>query len=146
MPPKAIAETLCPIKKMKVEIINTDWFLGQETCEGTVTFKGKNGGIIDAFSYGEDFATGAVVDVDFTSIDYDLKWDVHFSENKNKNKFLVKIKNWEYEGYGQIKSIKPVIIDFGDIELNTGDWINDEKVIEEFIYWKIDRLDIYKIK
>ncbi len=129
---------------MKVEIINTDWFLDQDSLEGTVTFKGRNGGYVDAFSYGQDFSKGEIVDVDLTSIDFFLKWEVRFSENKNKEKLLVKIKDWEYEGYGQIRAINPVVVDFGDIELEIGYWTNDVRVIAEYIYWKIDRLDIRK--
>ncbi|MBP7508532.1 MAG: hypothetical protein KA807_11960 [Prolixibacteraceae bacterium] len=130
---------------MKTEIIKTDWFLGQNPPEGTVTFKGKRGGLIEAFSYGYFFSVGDIVDIELTSLDDDIDNNVIFSENKNKEIKLVKSKNdWEYEGYGCIKSINPVVIDFGEFELNTGTWITDAELAGEYIYWKIARLDIMK--
>ncbi|WP_276497552.1 hypothetical protein [Pontibacter litorisediminis] len=132
---------------MKVEVLQIDWFLGKEPAEGTVTVKAKDGCPISAFTYGEEFIKGEVINVEFDSINEDLDWNILFGENKNEEKKLVKSTNdWEYEGYGQIKSIEPVVIDFGDIELETGNWTSDKKVVGEFIYWKINRLDIIKIE
>ena len=134
-----------PNLKMTVEIANVNWFLGQDPPEGTVTFKTESGKLLDAFSYGQTFIDGEIADVEFTTLDYGLEWGVVFSNNRQKERRLNKGQNaWEYEAYGEIKSIHPVIIDFGDIKLDTGNWTNDEKVIGEFVYWKIDRLDILK--
>ena len=72
----------------------------------------------------------------------DLNIEAIFSGNVLKEKKVIKGKNWDYEGYGQILSISPVIIDFGDFELNVGNWINDHRVIGEYVFWKIERLDI----
>lgn len=106
---------------MIVEVIKTDWFLGQNPPEGTVTVRVKNGSIIEAFAYGQHFSAGNTVEVEFDSLDADLDWGVRFTENKGRERKLVKTANdWEYEGYGQIKSILPVVIDFGGIELATG--------------------------
>ena len=127
---------------MTAEVINTDWFLGQDPPEGTVSILGKSGQTIDAFSYAENFAVGESLEVEFTSLDGDIAWDEMFSGNPKKEKKLLKIDNWTYEAYGQIISINPVCIDFGDIELETSNWTNDEAVVGEFLYWKIDRLDI----
>ena len=130
---------------MNVEITNTDWFLGQQPPEGTVTFKTISGKLINAFSYAEAFIIGEKVEVDLESLNYNLEWEIIFSHNPNKEKKLQEGQvKWEYEGYGAIKSINPVIIDFGDIELETGNWTNDEKVIGAYVYWKIERLDIIK--
>lgn len=134
-----------PNLTMTVEIANVHWFLGQDPPEGAVTFKTKSEQLMDAFSYGQNFSVGEKAEVELGSLDYDLEWEVIFSNNSQKEKKLKKgQETWSYEGYGEIKSIKPVIIDFGDIELDTGNWTNDEKVIGEFVYWKIDRLDILK--
>jgi hypothetical protein len=130
---------------MKTTIRKIDWFLGEDPPEGTVTFEGKNGRLVDAFSWGQKFLLGSSVEIELSSIDAPLEWKIQFSENKNKETKLVKSAgNWEYEGYGQIKSIHPVIIDFGDIDLNTGDWTDDIGLVNEYIYWKIDRLDLTK--
>lgn len=131
---------------MTTEIIRTDWFLGTDPPEGTVTFKGKNGGLIGAFSYGHDFPVGKEIEVDLTSLNGDIEFETIFSGNPNKEKKLVKVSDWEYEGYGQITGINPVTIDFGDFELEAGEWVNDNRVIGEFIYWKIERLDIWKLE
>ena len=71
-----------------------------------------------------------------------------FTENKEIELRIEKSKNseWSYYGYGKIKSVDPVTADFGDIQLELGNWTNDPKVIGEYIYWAIARLDISKIK
>ncbi|MBN1184642.1 MAG: hypothetical protein JXB49_20280 [Bacteroidales bacterium] len=128
---------------MKTQIINTDWFLGLDPPEGSVTFKGKNGGLIDAFSYGENFTIGEIIDIALSSISADVDLKYILSENKEKQILLVRSNNdWEYEGYGRIISIDPVIIDFGEFELDTGSWTDDKGIIGEYVYWKINRLDL----
>jgi hypothetical protein len=132
---------------MKTQIINTDWFLGLDPPEGTVTFKGKNGGQIDAFSYGESFTVGEIIDIEVSSINADIDLKYVFSENKEKKILLVRSNNvWEYEAYGQIMSIDPVKIDFGEFELDTGFWTSDKRIISEYVYWKINRLDLNRKK
>ena len=63
---------------MTTEIIKTDWFLGTDPPEGTVTFKGRNGGLIGAFSYGCDFPVGKEIEVDLTSLNGDLEFETIF--------------------------------------------------------------------
>lgn len=120
--------------------------MGTDPPEGTVTFRGKNGGLIGVFSYGHDFPVGKEIEVDLTALNGGLEFETIFSGNPNKEKKLVKVSDWEYEGYGQIIGINPVTIDFGDFELEAGDWVNDNRVVGEFIYWKIARLDIWKLE
>lgn len=130
---------------MKTKILQTDWFLNQDSYEGTVTFEGKNGDSVRAFSHGTEFIVGAEIDVEIESLFDDVSWDVTFSGNSNKEIKLVRKGDWSYEAYGKVLSINPVVIDFGEFELNTGNWTNDSKVVGEFVYWKIERLDILKI-
>lgn len=114
----------------------------------TIAFKNKSEKVYKAFSHqdGFGFTVGEKVEVEFSSLDDDLKWDQIFQGNKEKKKALVAINNnWEYEAYGQIIKINPIIADFGDIELELGNWTHDEKVIGEYIYWKIERLDIDRV-
>jgi len=117
-----------------------------DTYEGTVQFM-INGNDYKAFFYGEEYEPGQVIEVEFYHLETPLDWNVIFNENKDKKLRLEKSKNseWRYYGYGKIKSIAPVIADFGDIQLELGNWTNDPRVIGEFIYWTIDRLDIRKI-
>lgn len=129
--------------RIKTEIIKTDWFLDKENFEGTVCFIGKNGGIIHAFSHGIEFKIGKNIDFELDSISAELEWNVIFSENFQKEIKVEWKGGWEYEAYGKILSINPVIIDFGEFELNTRDWSNDERVIGKYVYWKIERLDIF---
>ena len=117
-------------------------FLKNSTWYQSVSFKGKNGGIIQAFSYGTEFKIGQKTELELDSISAELEWDVIFSENRKKEIKVERKGDWEYEAYGKVLSINPVYIDFGEFELNTGNWTNDKKIIGEFIYWKIDRLDI----
>lgn len=128
--------------KITTEIIKTDWFLDEEYFEGTVFFKGKKGGIIQAFSYGVEFKVGQKVELELDALSAKLEWNIIFSENPKKEMKVKQIGNWEYEAYGKVMGIHPVNIDFGEFELNTGNWTNDENIIGEYVYWKIDRLDI----
>ena len=115
--------------------------------EGTVQFE-INGNDYKAFFYGEEYKLGQNVEVEFDHLESPLEWDVIFTENKENELRIEKSKNseWSYYGYGKIKSVDPVTADFGDIQLELGNWTNDPKVIGEYIYWAIDRLDISKIK
>lgn len=127
---------------MIVTITKLDWFLNDDPPEGTVTFRTKSGNEYEAFSYNEFFKIGSEIEANIGGIYYHLSDEVIFSQNINHELKLVKCtSNWEYEGYGQIKSIEPVIIDFGDIQLETGNWTKDEESIGKFVYWKIERLD-----
>jgi hypothetical protein len=101
-----------------------------------------------AFFYRDEFKQGEITKVEFDHLEYPLEWDVIFSENKNKELRIEKVNNseWIYYCYGKITAIEPVIADFGDIRLELGNWTNDPYVIGEYIYWKIERLDIGRIK
>ena len=81
--------------------------------------------------------------IKFSSLDKKLNWENVFSENKNQRKILEKTnKECSFVAYGQILSINPVTVDFGDITMELGDWTNDNRVIGEYIYWEIDRLEV----
>jgi hypothetical protein len=132
-----------PFLFMKVKIIKTNWFLGKEPDEGTVTFETENGFVLEAFAYGEKFTAGEISEVEVSFLDAPMDWNTIFSENAEKQCRLVRLKEeWSYGGYGRVISLNPVRVDFGPIILETGYWTNDLKVVGEYIYWKIDRLDI----
>ena len=112
---------------------------------GEVIFTSRNGNDFEAFIHGKEI-TNQTVNVTFASLDYDLDWSVVFSENKLKRKKLVKENDYcSYQAYGQILSINPTIVDFGDIVMEIGLHTNDENVIGDYIYWMIARLDVLDI-
>ncbi len=130
--------------KHKVQILAVDLM---NKCEGTVQFE-INGNDYIAFFYGEEYEPGQNVEVEIDHLESPLEWDAIFTENKEHELKIEKSKSkeWSYYGYGKIKSIDPVTADFGDIKLVLGDWTNDPKVIGEYIFWTIDRLDISKLQ
>ena len=129
---------------MEVLIEEICWTEPIDIYEGTITFS-IEGTRYDAFSFGYDYEVGSLVDVEFSHISGDNPWEEIFNNNPRENMCLVKINGWSYNGYGKIVSINPVIANFGHISLDLGDWTNDVRVIGEYIYWKILRLDIHPI-
>ena len=129
---------------MKVLIEKVNWHLSKEMKEGTVTFNIK-GITYNAFSFNNDFKEGQEYDVNFTHIPGDTTWDENFNNNSQKMKCLEQKGKWAFDGYGQIISINPVVANFGDIELELGDWTNDKRVIGEYIFWRISRLNLNPI-
>jgi|SRR5690606_1539470 len=111
--------------------------------EGVITFI-INGKEYEAFYWGEKFSVWENITIFLDHLSYPLKWEDIFGENKNKEIKIVKSSQQpaSYYCYGKIISITPIRADFGDLKLDLGDWTNDEKVIGEYIYWVIDRLNI----
>ena len=126
--------------KHSIEVLKVDQ---TDELDGLLTFRcGQN--VYNAFYWGYMFRPGERREVSFMQLDYPLKWEAIFGENR-KNEIKIekdKINDAGYYCYGIIESLQPIIANFGDLRLNIGNWTNDEKVIGEFIYWKIDRLDI----
>ena len=98
---------------------------------------------ISAFFYGDSFVVGEKFDAEFFNLDYPPPWEVIFSENSQKIKALVSAPGLcSYYCYGIILSINPIIADFGSMQLNIGEWSHDDRIIGEYIYWYINRLDV----
>jgi hypothetical protein len=131
-----------PMNELKVvQLALTDPY------EGSVTFKSQTGKQFLAFFWGQNLTINQTYKVTFCSLDYPLEWKMIFSENRGRKKTLEATNvSGSYLAYGQISSINPVTVDFGDIILEVGNWTNDERVIGEFIYWKIERLDVLEMK
>lgn len=127
-------------KELPVEIIHVH---NLDEHEGTVTFKTDSGNTYDAFFWGNTFKEGEKRKIELNHLNLYFDWELTFSLNSTKEKRLEKVgKDWEYIGYGQIEQVNPVVACFGDIWLDLGNWTNDEKVIGEFIYWRIERLEL----
>jgi hypothetical protein len=113
----------------------------------SVTFNTPFGNTYIAFAFPEleEEWIDKNIEVEISCLELgDLCWEDIFNGNKDKQKKLVKSnRDWSYEGYGQIISINPIVVDFGDLELELGEWTHDERVVGEYIYWKIDRLDLF---
>ena len=128
---------------MKVKIERTDWELSEEESDGTVVFS-KEGKQYQAFSIYCDYQAGEIMDVEFDFIEDndDSTWEKCFDKNKLKTKELISTGKWSYDGYGQIISINPIVADFGVICLELGHWSHDERIVGEYVFLKILRLDI----
>jgi hypothetical protein len=115
--------------------------------DGTVTLTTQTNKDFTAFSSGQTFELNITYKIKFACLDYPLEWKTIFSENKAQKKTLESQNEFcSYLAYGKIISINPVVADFGDIKIEIGDWTHDDKIIGEFIYFKIDRLDILDVQ
>ncbi|MBP9103802.1 MAG: hypothetical protein KBF82_08075 [Chitinophagaceae bacterium] len=118
-----------------------------ESYEGTITFETVTRKQFSAFFWGQEFVINNTYQIVFSSLDYPLEWDVIFSENKDQRKIIEPDSgDCSYMAYGQILTIKPLTVDFGDLVMELFELTNDERVIGEFIYWKIERLDVFEVK
>ena len=127
-------------KNLPVEIINVDYL---DKYEGTVKFMTESGKVYEAMFWGNTFKPGERREIRFNHSCLKFDWEATFNMNLSKEKKSEKLeKDLEYIGYGQIEQINPVIACFGDIWLDLGSWASDERVINEYIYWRIDRLEI----
>ncbi|ADB42919.1 hypothetical protein [Spirosoma linguale] len=111
--------------------------------DGIVSFSTESGHVFEAFFWGDNYLIGEerLINLERLSLSYD--WMTTFKKNPTCERKLERgPSQCEYFGYGQILQIRPVIADFGDFKLDLGDWTNDDRVINEFIYWHIDRLEI----
>ena len=111
--------------------------------KGIVEFKTASGNSYEAFFWGKSFKEGEQVLIELQHQSSALDWENAFSLNTTKEKKLEKLNGeCEYSGYGEIEKISPIIACFGDIKLNLGNWSSDKKIMGEFIYWRINRLEI----
>jgi hypothetical protein len=129
---------------IEVKIVKMEW-LSEEANEAIVTFE-INNKVYRAFGFPVDFEAGILYKVEFDFLEgIDISWEVMFSENKDKVKDLIIKPNstWSYSAYGQIVSINLVIVDCGIAEFNLGYFSRDERLVGEYIFFDIARLDIY---
>ena len=111
--------------------------------EGIVEFKTTSGNVYNAFFWGASFIVGEKRKIKLSHLNLHFEWAEVFNLNSSKEKKLESLnKDCEYIGYGQIEQVKPIIACFGDIKLDLGNWSSDERLIGEYIYWRIDRLEI----
>lgn len=113
---------------------------------GVVTVTTISGSLVSAYFWGDNFQRDEEIEIEFDALDYPISWEAIFSENKEQKLVLEPApETCAYYAYGKILTLSPIIADFGDLKLSIGDWTHDERVVGEYIYWKIDRLDIRRI-
>jgi hypothetical protein len=131
--------------KYIVNIKQIDW-LDRENPEAEILFEicGKE---FWAFCHPCNFKEDEIVEVFFSFIEEEMSEYAFWEENKERNKEIVPSnKNrFHYYCYGELKSIHPVVIDCGTLNLSFGDWINDERMLGNYVYFVIARLDIFRV-
>lgn len=71
-----------------------------------------------------------------------VSWDQAAKGNPGKRKCLESTNGWSYDGYGQVVSIMPVVIDFGVMQMEDANWTNDEQLVGRYVKIAVDRLEI----
>jgi len=69
-------------------------------------------------------------------------WDQAVAGNRAGRKRLDSDRGWAYTGYGQVRSILPVVIDFGLFEMHDANWTTDESLVGKSVRVTIDRLEV----
>lgn len=128
---------------MKIEINEIIPCECKECFEATIVFS-ISGNRYYAFGQMGDFEPGELIEVEFNHIEGNVSWEERFNKNNKKEKKLTHAGNWSYDGFGHIISINPVMVDFGDIKLDLGYFTHDPRVVGEYIYERIERLNIFK--
>ena len=119
--------------------------LGSATLLAEVRVDGQVLGVMDEFSpiSPEEWARGLFEFGALLRDDDDPGgWERTFGGNPERVKRLVRTGDWSYEGYGQVVSIRPVVVDFGVLRLEVGDWTNDSRCVGEYVFVPIARLDL----
>ncbi len=71
-----------------------------------------------------------------------FSWDVAVKGNLSRKKKLEPDRGWSYVGYGQVKQVMPVVIDFGLLTMSDANWTTDESLVGRFVRIEIDRLEL----
>ena len=92
----------------------------------------------------DDFTGFPPENVDRTAPEFGIlgvkieSWDSMFRGNPERRKELIPKGNWSYDAYGEVISVRPVVVDFGDLQFEIGDFTSDRRCIGEFIQVTID--------
>lgn len=137
---------------MSVKIIKTEGY----GLLAEVEVNGRHLNVMDNFSVlsGErqrpEVLAGQViqdsqVEFDFLEDDAPWTWEEMFSGNPKHKKRLVlrHIDEWAYDAYGELLSINPVVVDFGAIQLDIGDFTHDPQCVGEWVLVKVARIDMW---
>lgn len=117
--------------------------LGSDPSEVSLTLD-IAGAVVIAFSYGHKLEVG-VNNIGFHLFEKNISTDDYLSKNKFNERKLVHKSGFMYEGFGEIVSIKPLIIDFGSLVAESDKNFNDVGLVGAFVYTEILRIDVYAI-
>jgi hypothetical protein len=74
--------------------------------------------------------------------DEGLDWNEAILANAHKKVSLQQVKGWSYRGYGRVRSVMPVSIDFGLMTMEDPEWSTDEGLVGHYVAVPISRLEI----
>ncbi len=126
-----------------VTIKEIEW-LDEEAREAEVCFELGNS-LFWAFCYPCEYKVGERRNVHISFIlDDNITFDTVFCCNKAKEQKIVQSERSKdsYYCYGKIIGVNPVIADCGDMLFDLGELSHDERVVGEYVYFVIERLDI----
>lgn len=127
-----------------VEIKRVSW-IDRDGLEAEVLFEIKDQNFW-AFCHPCNFNDGETADVYFSFIEVEISEHAFWNENREFRQEIISIEDnkYYYKCFGQLQNIHPVIIDCGTLILTFGDWLDDEKVIGNYVYFVMSRLDIVR--
>ena len=131
--------------KYSVRVKNIDW-LDTEVKEGDVCVE-LGSSLYWGFCYSCDFVVGERTDIEIYILESgDISFETMFSYNRDKEMKIVPFPTdrTAYYSYGRVVSVKPIVVDCGDMQFDLGDFTTDERVIGEYVYFVVNRLDIHK--
>lgn len=91
---------------------------------------------------GSPAVCGYLPDVQFTYVCDGPNWEEMLRGNPAGLVKLEPIGGVRYLGYGRIVSIKPVVIDFGLLQMVDGHWVYDESLVGRYVLVHVDRLQV----
>lgn len=123
---------------MKAKFISTEG----PYLEASISAGGQTFSVMDQFE-GKDLCLGDEIEVEISAGLYDdnESWETIFNGNPQKEKKIEPLGGWRYRVFGVICSISPVLVDAGQVQLEVPVTTHDEKVIGEFIAFRVERLD-----
>lgn len=94
-------------------------------------------------SAGKKYPPGVLADARLTYVSNEaFLWEDAIAGNRACKKLLTPSKGWSYVGLGQIVSLMPTLIDFGQVQMEDANWTTDNSLVGKFVRIVIDRLEI----
>lgn len=129
----------------RVEKINQSY---EESRESSISFITKKGDIFSCCcDYYKELSEGDLVKINSLSC-LGIEYDDLFTNEKHEKK-LNQINQWEYVAYGEVIEVlsdSTIVFDCGDVFLPIENVTSDDKIIESWVKFYIERLDAIEIK
>lgn len=129
--------------KNLISVVEVRW-LDLEAREAEVHFE-AGGTRYHAYAHPCNFEPGESYLANLDCLEQDLSLDAMLSGNLGHAAMLVPRQDgrWSYDGYGHIYSLRPVVVDCGDLRVELGDLFRDERLIGAPLYFVARRLNIF---